>query len=333
MPSRRLLALVIAVCIAAGCGSHSTPVTPVTPTPTPAPVVTRVLQIKLTGTLALTAVGQTSQLTVTAVSSDGTSKDVTTDAQWISSNRSIATVSADGVLTAVHLGATSVQARYFDKKTVVGFAAAGTVTVTPPGTFAAEGESRWPGNGPLPNVLVTETLSHQSTITNADGLFSFGGLTTTTAFYFHLHLSKEGFEPVERDVAPPSGGLISVYTGGVPMQRVVRVTAGQVISSDPLHNYDVAYPMPGGQSCQPCRLIHVDVLSNGTLHLQLTWSSVPPDFELWVNGQRFGKSSIKLEVDADVAVSAGELIVYVGSTSAGRGGTYTLATAFDRVNQ
>jgi hypothetical protein len=330
MPNRRIPALAIALWSVAACGSHSTPVapvTPVTPTPTPAPKFTRVLRITITGTLALTAVGQTSQLTATAVSSDGTSKDVTTDTQWVSVDPSVAAVSVGGVLTALHLGATSVQATYQDATTAGKFIVFGTVTVTPAGTFIARGESRWPGNGPLPYVQVTETLSQQSTITGGNGLFSFGGLTNA-----HLRLSKEGFEPVELEVAPPPSGPLSVYTS-VPMQRVVRVTAGQVISPDPLHNNDVAYSMPGGRSCQPCRLIHIDVPSRGTLHLQLTWPSVPPDFELWVNGQRFGKSSIKLEVDADLAVSAGELTVYVGSTSAGRGGTFTLASAFDRVNQ
>jgi hypothetical protein len=126
----------------------------------------------------------------------------------------------------VHFGATSIQATYRDTplgtpgRTVSGGA---LVTVTPTGTFIARGETREPGHGPLPNVQVAETLSRQSTITDANGLFSFGGLTGA-----HLRFVKDGYEPVEMDLAP--NGSPSVYTN-LPMQRIVRLMVGQSISS------------------------------------------------------------------------------------------------------
>jgi hypothetical protein len=317
MLDRRLPALVIALWIAGACGSNTTPVT-ATPPPAPTPTLIPGYPLTVTGNTALTTVGETSQLTATAVfSPDGARIEVTNDTRWVSSDPSIATISAAGVLNAVHFGATSIQATYRD--TTARTASGGAlVTITPTGTFIARGETREPGHGPLPNVQVAETLSRQSTITDANGLFSFGSLSVA-----HLRFVKEGYEPVEMDLAP--NGSPSVYTN-LPMQRIVRLMVGQSISRETLYNNDTAYTMPGGQQCQPCRLIHVDVPSRGTLHLQLTWLPPGLDFELWVNGQRFGKLGNTPEMDADIVVSAGELIMYVGSTSAGRGGAFTLAS-------
>lgn len=57
-------------------------------------------------------VGSSSQFVATAVTSTGTTSDVSTTATWTSSNTSVATVSATGLVTAVGSGATTISATY-----------------------------------------------------------------------------------------------------------------------------------------------------------------------------------------------------------------------------
>src|ERR1700731_541790 len=84
----------------AGCGSNSTP-TPTGPTASAGPSVTALI---VKGNAALTAPGQTTQLTLEATLSDGSKKDVTSTAQWHSTNTNVVTVSAAGLATAVDFG-------------------------------------------------------------------------------------------------------------------------------------------------------------------------------------------------------------------------------------
>ena len=60
------------------------------------------------GNAALTAPGQTTQLTLEATLSDGSKKDVTSTAQWLSSNKNVVTVSPAGLAMAVDFGKASV---------------------------------------------------------------------------------------------------------------------------------------------------------------------------------------------------------------------------------
>lgn len=97
----RDLGLALAIGWAAGCGKSS----PTSPTVGP-PTVTAVT---ITGNAALTAPGQTSQLTLEATLSDGSKKDVTSTAMWSSSNRNVVTITAAGLAMAVDFGQASVQ--------------------------------------------------------------------------------------------------------------------------------------------------------------------------------------------------------------------------------
>ncbi|RMF85416.1 MAG: PASTA domain-containing protein, partial [Nitrospirae bacterium] len=56
--------------------------------------------------------GETAQLQATALFSDGTSRDVTAQATWTTSDPAVATVDASGRVTAVAAGAASIQAAY-----------------------------------------------------------------------------------------------------------------------------------------------------------------------------------------------------------------------------
>jgi hypothetical protein len=76
------------------------------PKPTATPT-----SLSVTGATALTAVGQTTQLTATATFSDGTTQDVTSTATWQSSNTAIATV-AGGLVTGVNFGQATITATF-----------------------------------------------------------------------------------------------------------------------------------------------------------------------------------------------------------------------------
>jgi hypothetical protein len=90
------------------------------------PVTTFTVQLPLVGTSSVTtanvaiagpatlAVGMTSQLTASVVYTDGTRKDVTNVAKWVSTAPSVATVSVGGVLTAYTAGTTTITAAFQD---------------------------------------------------------------------------------------------------------------------------------------------------------------------------------------------------------------------------
>ena len=254
----------------------------------PAPTVT---SVKISGNAALTAIGQTSQLTATAAYSDGTTKDVTTTAQWVSQTPSIITVSASGVVTAAGLGVANIQAGFQSKQ---GFL---LVTATPPDTFAIFGRVREPGNSGIPAVRVLETPSGQSTLSDREGGYSFGGLTTA-----HLTFEKEGFETGQLDAVPSK-------FNDMALQRIVRVSAGDSLTGLELAPHDMSYTA-GTDRCFPCKLVRVIAPAAGTLHLSLTWTEPRAILNLWANGNRVVGSSSN--VTSDVPVSAGEVVVYVG---------------------
>jgi hypothetical protein len=286
-----------------GCGDNRSPAAP----PPPPPSLT-VKNLMIDGNTALTAIGQTSQLTARATFSDGTVKDVTSATQWTSTQPSVITISAKGLVTVVQLGRSDILASYSGQLASV------VMLATQPGTFVVTGRVREPGQGGgngigggpgLASVRVLDTLSGSSTMTNGVGDFSLGGLTSAA----HLRFEKDAYESVEMDPILNQ----EIY---LPMQRIVRVTAGDTVTPVPLVSNDMDYLIGPGARCFPCRLIRVVVPANGTLHLHLTWSQPQFALDLWAGGQQFLRSdSNSVEVDADVPVSAGELIVYTGRLS------------------
>src|SRR5262245_63230241 len=104
MAMRRMIGL-LPLLLWIGCGGQ-TPTTPTTATPStpPTPPPSSSPRLVITGNLSLTAVGETSQLTARATFADGTTKDITNEALWMSRQPSIATVSPTGLVTATGLG-------------------------------------------------------------------------------------------------------------------------------------------------------------------------------------------------------------------------------------
>ncbi len=126
---RQIVVLAALVALGSACGGSSTT------SPTPQTPATSVSSVALSGTLALPATGQTSQLTATARMSDGTSQAVTSQATWQSSNPAVATVSATGLVSGVGYGTSTITATYQG--------VSGTATFT----VAINMTGKWTGNG------------------------------------------------------------------------------------------------------------------------------------------------------------------------------------------
>jgi len=288
--SRSRLGVVLLILLAptwTNCGGEK----PTPTTPTPSATATRV---SISGNLTLTGVGETSQLTGTATLSDNTTRDVTSSGRWQLGDTRVVTISASGLLTVVGFGATWINFTYQSRS------AAGTVTATLPGTFVIAGRVREPGAGGLANVRVVDTITGRSATTDSDGVFSLAELPRLQA---HLKVEKEGYETAEVEATQPVVDL--------PLQRVVRVIAGETVRPAPLAPNDLSYTV-GSNRCSPCRLIRVVVPQAGTLHMRVTWTGTAAKFSLFGEGQVVtGQTN---ELTADVPVSTpGEVLMYLGA--------------------
>ena len=303
--------LVVAATLAAVTSCGSSPTSPINP-----PVAVQT-SLTITGNLSFTGVAQAGQLTANAGYSDGTTKNITSSVKWTVLIETVAAISPTGMLTTTGLGATFV---YMQNNSVASssplFFRSMVVTVTPPGTLALFGWTREPGSGPISGVRVLDPLSGQSTVSNNDGNYAMGGLTSAA-----LAFSKAGYEEAQFETA--SGAF-----DGWPLQQVVRLEAGASVSQK-LAPHDVDYLVASGTHCQPCRLVRVTSASAGTLRLRVTWTDAGSTLNLWVNGQVYPASGAVQEIVADVPIGVGELLVYVGKMASGVTGNYvpfTLAT-------
>ena len=303
--------LVVVATLAAVTSCGSSPTAPINP-----PVAVQT-SLTITGNLSFTGVAQAGQLTATAGYSDGTTKNITSSVTWTVLIETVAAISPTGMLTTTGLGATFV---YMQNNSVASssplFFRSMVVTVTPPGTLALFGWTREPGSGPISGVRVLDPLSGQSTVSNNDGNYAMGGLTSAA-----LAFSKAGYEEAQFETA--SGAF-----DGWPLQQVVRLEAGASVSQK-LAPHDVDYLVASGTHCQPCRLVRVTSAAAGTLRLRVTWTDAGSTLNLWVNGQVYPGSGAAQEIVADVPVGVGELLVYVGKMASDVTGNYvpfTLAT-------
>ncbi len=128
-----------------GCAGESTTrtVTVTSPTPTPTTSTPTVTGVRVSGPEAITAAGGTAQFTATVTLSTGATEDRTSSAQWASENPGVATVAANGVVTAVADGTSAITASF---GTVRG--SAGLIVRLPKRTPDPVGGARLP----LPNV-------------------------------------------------------------------------------------------------------------------------------------------------------------------------------------
>jgi len=262
-------------------------------------------------------IGQTQQLMLTAVFNDGTSRDVTTLAQWSPLVSDFAViVSPGGLLTTRGFGTGTVMAS-FD-----GLQVSATVTVTLAGTFMGSGVVRLPATvaGPgagVSGVFVIGTSPRAGTLisnTDAGGNYAVGFLMPGVV----LTLSKSGFETTTLTVAGPDLDAV--------IQPVTRITAGQTVNIT-MAPTDTSYDPSPDFHCGNCRLIRVVAPATGTLHLDLTWTGPGATVAIWSNGTFVGAPTTPQRVTADLPVPAGEAVLYVQSPP-GVFVPLTLATSF-----
>ena len=121
----RITAFVIVAALAMSCGDDSP--TPTAPTPTPTPTTTptptpvTLTDLSMVGPSAfvdnpIVPIGESVQLHMDAEYSDGTTRRVTNDATWVSSNDHVATV-RNGLITGQNRGGANVRAS-FEGRTV-----------------------------------------------------------------------------------------------------------------------------------------------------------------------------------------------------------------------
>ena len=184
-----LTGLAITIGWVAGCGSKSSPTSPTMGPPT-------VTAVTVSGTAALTAPGQTSQLTLEATLSDGSKKDVTSTALWSSSNGKVVTVTAAGLAMAVDFGQAFVQGSSMAAgKSSPNF----VMTVLPAGTYILSGLVTEGGYLPVADVRV-ETIggpmSGRAVMTDASGSYAFNGVSGVV----QVRATKDGYQPATQTV-------------------------------------------------------------------------------------------------------------------------------------
>ena len=162
---------------------------PTTPQPPFVPAATTV-SFAVSPPIQTIPPGQTARLTATAHYSDGSTRDVTSQASWTSSQVRVATVSA-GAVTGVALGRTMIRAN-FER-----FSTAMTIVIQPDGTFILKGKVTEPG-GVVVGSAAVEVISGppNQAITNSIGDYELFGMAGT----FILRVGKTGYFDERRTV-------------------------------------------------------------------------------------------------------------------------------------
>lgn len=186
----RLGMMLLSICLAgAACAKSDTAPSPVpSPSPTPAPSPTPGVS-SISVTSAQTG-ATTHQLQASARMSDGSTRDVTSAAQWETSNPAICTISGSGLLTAMHSGTVEVRARY---ENVTGSA---TVTLNVP-LYSLSGvvSQAAPDARLLEGVRINITAGpnrDEFTYSDDRGQFTFSGLSDGS---HTLAVNRSGYQP------------------------------------------------------------------------------------------------------------------------------------------
>jgi hypothetical protein len=222
-----LVGLSIATVLIGGCGgsgggsTHLASVPPASPTPPrPLPFTVTVVMISGNGVIdigtayrtgRLTAPGQTTQLSAIATLSDGSLRDVTTNAKWWSDKSSVATISQTGLVTAVDFGQTGI---FVDLPGATNYTAKNLLFfVLPAETYILTGQcvqdlSRVP-NGISECLadarveIIGGPMSGRATMTGLGGNWEFIGVSGV----LHVRVSKEGYITAVQDVPHDAGPL------------------------------------------------------------------------------------------------------------------------------
>ena len=134
------------------------------------------------------APGQKIQLALIATLSNGTTRDVTSDANWISGNQQVASIAAPGGVTGGERGTVTIEARIGQLQ------AKKEIYVLPTGTYSLIGRLNDRTNRDVPVTdarveVTTGTGTGLVASTNREGIFFLYGVAGDTT----LHVTKEGY--------------------------------------------------------------------------------------------------------------------------------------------
>jgi hypothetical protein len=174
------IVLIVALVGLSAC-DNGNPVTPTLPTPVVTP-----MSIAITGRTSLTRPGDSAQLTATATFSDGTTRNVTAEAEWVMDHPDVVSVSPrGGLLTAGSWGQCYVTVQF------ASLSARQQVRVVPEGMFLVTGRVTDGAGSPVPQARVE--------LTSSDGLLN--RFTNSQGMYAHpargdvvLRVEKDGYE-------------------------------------------------------------------------------------------------------------------------------------------
>lgn len=204
-----LACLAITMGWVAGCGSKSSPTGP-----TVGVVPPTVTALTVKGNAALTAPGQTTQLTLEATLSDGSKKDVTSSAQWYPSDKNVVTVSPAGLAMAVDFGKAYVQGNAEGRGSP-----AFVMTVLPEGSYILAGrvaEAGWSYTGLTIADARVETIggpmSGRVVMSNQFGNYAFNGVSGVV----QVRATKDGYQPATRNVSQDTEHVNVELTPSVP---------------------------------------------------------------------------------------------------------------------
>src|SRR5262249_31391493 len=143
----------VVAAVQVSCGGQQTPVAP-----------SKSVTIQSLSVTLATVSGEY-QGTAVAALSDGSTKDVTDTASWVSSNTGVATVSAVGRISTVNNGDTDIRATYFESAGHVHLVVTNRPATTSPPSPAPE-----PDPAPAPAPVPAPTPLYRLTGTLRDGL-------------------------------------------------------------------------------------------------------------------------------------------------------------------
>ncbi len=231
---------------AIGCGSSAT-----SPSPngTPAALI-------VSGSPAATS---TFQLTATARLSDGATRDVTTSAQWETSNRSVAMISATGMVTVIATGQVEFRATY------LGVAGSLQLLLTAPthGAFTLSGIVREvaPNQRTLGGAqvsIITGPDAGRTATSDASGFYQLTGVSAGTV---SVVTTLDGFDPYRAGVSITGNMESDGWLAPVPPTSASGSTAtarckdgtwswAQTQADACADNGGMAYPVCPGPFCR-----------------------------------------------------------------------------------
>jgi hypothetical protein len=161
--------LLAALCVLSGCGDDTPP--PTAPTPAPLPFS---IEISVSPNPLRLSLGQTQQLRAVVTLSDGSARDVSSQATWSVVDSRVATIDARGMATAHGYGTTSFFARFEERATI---ALRLEVPVPPELRAPLTGVVHDQHGAPVPGALLTPIggdVSTRSATTDDNGFFDLG---------------------------------------------------------------------------------------------------------------------------------------------------------------